>query len=194
MDWIFDGGRPCIDLVNTLRDRHLDGRELLIDPHALTEWLTRAGLLTTRDRASTDNLAAARQLREAIDRLGRGAGRVSDARILNHAAQAAPTPWLRRERGRYVRATRSTAPAAPAVPTALAVLAVDAIDLVAAGTPVRVCISHDCGVRFIDTSPQHNRQWCSMSRCGNRAKARAHYARRAEATRTATAADDPHKD
>ncbi|WP_211299708.1 CGNR zinc finger domain-containing protein, partial [Amycolatopsis lexingtonensis] len=25
--------------------------------------------------------------------------------------------------------------------------------------------------------PRRNRQWCSMSRCGNRAKARAHYAR-----------------
>jgi predicted RNA-binding Zn ribbon-like protein len=34
-----------------------------------------------------------------------------------------------------------------------------------------------CGYLFYDTSRNHNRRWCSMDSCGNRAKARRHYAR-----------------
>lgn len=32
-----------------------------------------------------------------------------------------------------------------------------------------------CGYLFIDTSRNHNRRWCSMETCGNRAKAQRHY-------------------
>lgn len=35
-----------------------------------------------------------------------------------------------------------------------------------------------CGYLFHDTSRKGNRRWCSMESCGNRAKARRHYARR----------------
>ncbi len=175
VDWIFDGGRPCLDLVNTKRDRRLGGRELLTTPAALAEWLTLAGLLTARAHATPEDLTAALELREAIDRLGRGVAHAPDAQIVNLAARTAPIPQLRREHGEFVRITQS---AAPPVTAALGVLAVDAIDLVATGLTVRICAADDCGVRFADLSPRHNRQWCSMSRCGNRAKARAHYARR----------------
>jgi predicted RNA-binding Zn ribbon-like protein len=34
-----------------------------------------------------------------------------------------------------------------------------------------------CGYLFIDTTRNHSRRWCSMESCGNRAKARRHYAR-----------------
>ena len=34
-----------------------------------------------------------------------------------------------------------------------------------------------CGYLFIDTSRNRSRRWCSMESCGNRAKARRHYAR-----------------
>jgi predicted RNA-binding Zn ribbon-like protein len=34
-----------------------------------------------------------------------------------------------------------------------------------------------CGWLFIDTSKNHSRRWCDMNDCGNRAKARRHYAR-----------------
>ena len=42
---------------------------------------------------------------------------------------------------------------------------------------VRVCEGHDCDWLFFDTSRNHSRRWCSMETCGNRAKARRHYAR-----------------
>jgi predicted RNA-binding Zn ribbon-like protein len=42
---------------------------------------------------------------------------------------------------------------------------------------VRSCASDDCDWLFLDTSKNHSRRWCSMSGCGNRAKARSHYHR-----------------
>lgn len=172
--WVFDGGRPCLDLVNTLRDRHRGGRELLSEPSALVEWLVLAGLLERPVPAGDAELSAAVALREAIDRVSRGVGRPADVRLLNRTAHLAPVPQLRI--GRDGVAHRRLAVPDP-VEGALGALAVDAIDLAVAEVDVRTCAFGDCGLRFADTSPKRNRQWCSMSRCGNRAKARAHYAR-----------------
>jgi predicted RNA-binding Zn ribbon-like protein len=68
---------------------------------------------------------------------------------------------------------------APTAPAALATLARDAVDLF--GGPlagrIRVCSADDCGLLFVDTSRPGQRRWCSMERCGNRAKVREHRAR-----------------
>ncbi|MGC7098207.1 CGNR zinc finger domain-containing protein [Amycolatopsis lurida] len=175
MEWIFDGGRPCLDLVNTRRDRHLGGRELLTSPAALGEWLVAAGHLERRPRVTAEQLALVLRLREAVDRLTRGGTRPADVRLVNEVAVAAPVPQLRIDADGPRCAHRSTAGPVAAV---LGELAADAIDVVVAGELVRICASDRCGLRFLDASPRHNRQWCSMARCGNRAKARAHYARR----------------
>ena len=42
---------------------------------------------------------------------------------------------------------------------------------------VRACFSKTCEWFFLDTSKNHHRRWCDMSRCGNRAKVRRFYAR-----------------
>ena len=42
---------------------------------------------------------------------------------------------------------------------------------------LRVCDAQDCGLVFYDESRSNNRRWCSMQRCGNRAKVRAHRAK-----------------
>ncbi|WP_036219792.1 CGNR zinc finger domain-containing protein [Calidithermus chliarophilus] len=42
---------------------------------------------------------------------------------------------------------------------------------------VRECDSPTCNWLFLDYSKNHSRRWCSMSSCGNRAKARRHYQR-----------------
>jgi predicted RNA-binding Zn ribbon-like protein len=42
---------------------------------------------------------------------------------------------------------------------------------------VRQCSNPDCGWLFLDNSKSGNRRWCSMSACGNRAKAHRHYLR-----------------
>jgi predicted RNA-binding Zn ribbon-like protein len=42
---------------------------------------------------------------------------------------------------------------------------------------IRACAGHDCVLHFYDTSRAGKRMWCSMTGCGNRAKARRHYER-----------------
>jgi predicted RNA-binding Zn ribbon-like protein len=46
---------------------------------------------------------------------------------------------------------------------------------------LRACAAADCGYFYLDTSRSGNRRWCSMQRCGNRAKVRAHRERSAMA-------------
>jgi len=43
---------------------------------------------------------------------------------------------------------------------------------------VNACANERCGWMFVDTSRKHNRKWCEMGVCGNRAKARRFYQRR----------------
>ena len=44
-------------------------------------------------------------------------------------------------------------------------------------TQVKKCEGETCVLYFYDTSKNHRRRWCSMSACGNRAKANAFYRR-----------------
>ncbi len=43
---------------------------------------------------------------------------------------------------------------------------------------VKACADAACGALFYDASRNRSRRWCVMEDCGNRAKARRHYARR----------------
>lgn len=46
---------------------------------------------------------------------------------------------------------------------------------------LKKCEAKDCVLYFYDTSKNHKRRWCSMSACGNRAKAAAFYQRQKNA-------------
>ncbi|MCP3801206.1 CGNR zinc finger domain-containing protein [Allokutzneria sp. A3M-2-11 16] len=176
-DWIWDGGRPSVDLVNTLRDRKTGHRELLDDADALAEWLRLAELADVGAAQAEPYLDAARDLREVIDRVTRGDLAEADVTALNAWAARQHRPPVQ------VRLTERREPVAhvPApddpVASALGAAAVDAITLLLESSALRICASETCGLRFVDRSPARNRQWCSMARCGNRAKARQHYAR-----------------
>jgi predicted RNA-binding Zn ribbon-like protein len=58
---------------------------------------------------------------------------------------------------------------------ALATIARDAVHLLADNDEgrIRECSAEDCTRVFYDESRTNNRRWCSMQRCGNRAKVRA---------------------
>lgn len=207
-DWVWDGGRPSIDLLNTIRDRTLGGRETLRTVTDLAAWLAEADHagggppggpapdasvaahvadpgMTALNSVGPDaaDLDAFRRLRAAIgalvlpDEPSRSPAHDDDMldaiAIINAAANAPIAARLSLdERGRPV----AVPPEWPAS-AALARIAMDAIDLLTGDELVRVCAAHDCGIRFADRSPARNRQWCSMRRCGNRTKARRHYAR-----------------
>lgn len=59
-----------------------------------------------------------------------------------------------------------------------AALARSALDLLPAANWRRIRICGNCGWLFLDRSRNGSRQWCDMSVCGNRQKARRHYRRR----------------
>lgn len=69
--------------------------------------------------------------------------------------------------------------AEPSLMLALTPVLWSASDLLAGpvGQQVRRCANPECLFLFLDTSRAGNRRWCSMSSCGNRAKARRHYHR-----------------
>jgi predicted RNA-binding Zn ribbon-like protein len=57
-------------------------------------------------------------------------------------------------------------------------------------TQLRECSADDCHWLFLDTTRNRSRQWCSMTSCGNRAKARRHYARGRSARPAAATSED----
>lgn len=73
-------------------------------------------------------------------------------------------------------------PARPACASLLAPVLWSAGDLLAGDrlTRVRLCANEKCLWLFLDDSKSANRRWCSMSSCGNRAKAHRHYMKRAK--------------
>ncbi|MEV6896937.1 CGNR zinc finger domain-containing protein [Amycolatopsis sp. NPDC051372] len=176
MEWVFDGGRPSLDLVNTLRNRYqAEGFEQLTSPEALAEWLSLAGLTEGRVPVTEEDLETAKWLREAVNRLVTTPPAQEDVELVNKAVEEPlPNARLRLSGGELHKA--APIPGNP-VAAAFALIAADVIELVTSPVDVRVCAADDCGLRFADASPRRTRQWCSMSRCGNRAKARAHYAR-----------------
>jgi predicted RNA-binding Zn ribbon-like protein len=64
----------------------------------------------------------------------------------------------------------------------LSSVAADAIDVFGGPRAARLkrCEGTRCSLLFVDTSRSGRRRWCSMERCGNRAKVAAHRRRRRE--------------
>jgi predicted RNA-binding Zn ribbon-like protein len=184
--WYWLGGRPALDLVNTLRERWRRRVETLVTPEDLGLWLMRAGVMAeSADVAVTPEvLAEARELREAID---------ACVTALIDGAPVPPAAVTRIDgRLKYAGARPALALDPSGVPVlgergeghsprrALGAIALDAARML--GDPserarVRVCASDTCSARFYDRSPAGRRRWCSMRTCGNEAKARRHRAR-----------------
>jgi predicted RNA-binding Zn ribbon-like protein len=190
--WYWLGGRPAVDFVNTLRERWRRRVETLVTPGDLSLWLVQAHLLDAPSRANRALLDDARHLREAIDA---GMEAALDGRRTPRPAVSEIDAWLDHGAARPVLALgRDGVPvfeehgAADPVRRAVASVALDAACML--GTPqerarLRVCASPTCSARFYDRSPAGRRRWCSMSGCGNQAKARRHRARMKIATKEA---------
>ena len=171
----FRTGRASLDLVHTGGEGELAVWELLHTPADLERWLA-VVVDADLETASAGDLAATKQLRAAALGVARAlvAGeplRPDDLRLVNSAAQSPPlVPRLVAGRIELQRGT---------VEQACSTLARDLQDLIAGplSARVRVCAAEDCELFFVDASRPGRRRWCSMERCGNRAKARAYSAR-----------------
>ena len=178
--WWFDSGSLALDFAYTgplgaaeVRADH--PRETLRSAADLTAWLT--DRLPSTDAGSRD-LADALRLRGAIGRIARAAsaGSTGDAPDIDLLNLYAATPDIPpRLAGGALQAGRTE----PRAAQALSTVSRDAVSLFSGVTPgrIRSCDAGDCGLIYLDTSRAGNRRWCSMQRCGNRNKVRAHRAR-----------------
>jgi predicted RNA-binding Zn ribbon-like protein len=139
--------------------------------------------------ASAEPAAASALRTEAIE-LREAIYRLFHALAENSAPVPANLEWLNRALA-AVAGRRAIAPteagfgwrvgtAAPAALQLLTPVLWSAADLLVGKrlAKVRHCANPDCEWLFIDDSKSGNRRWCSMSACGNRAKAHRHYARK----------------
>lgn len=177
----FDPGSFAMELLVSGGPGELRVFEVLHGPDDLAAWLVDSRLAATAPFTAADvrvtgaELAAVKELRDAFWRVARSMARgddlpAADLDVLNAATAETPRPFVDPR-------TRALTWARPITGTqVLGAAARDAVELVAHGG-VRECSASDCGLLFVDTSRSGNRRWCSMERCGNRHKVRAHRAR-----------------
>jgi len=184
----FDAGRPCLNLLATIGRRGATPVERVPATPDFVAWLTGAGLVQAPVPVSEPELQQMRRLRDAVyavvdaARCTRAPTPGAVAVLNSFAAHPPPSPRL------AVGGRTVTWHSDDPVRGALAVPARDAIDLVTGPDLARVreCAAPECRMLFLDSSRGGRRRWCSMARCGNRAKARAHAARTRPPGRTAS--------
>jgi len=179
----------CLTFANT---RYWRGRadpvETLQAPADLLHWLRESGGWPA-DAASASgeigghHLTEAVALRETMFRIFAASARGGpvagpDIIVLNRALAEAPRRDTVAVDGAMRRWDISFSERL-SVSTLLAPVLWSAGDLLLGrrATRVRQCANPECGWLFLDDSKSGNRRWCSMSSCGNRAKAHRHYTR-----------------
>lgn len=171
-DFRFNAGRLALDLAATVRRRAAAPHDVLAVPGEAARWLKEAGVVERQVRLRGAQVQELLQLREAIwtaaDALAnRRPPPASAVLIINRAAgYALPVPRL--DPGTLERVLVASNP----FQSALCVIARDAIELFSGSGARRIkaCAQADCRMLFFDGSPAERRRWCSMDRCGSRAK------------------------
>jgi len=200
------GGSLCLDFVNTLDPRAGEqSHEYLASYADLVAWSQRAAGLSARTAQQLLHAAARRpmdaagvlqqaiELREAIYRIFVAAAHEAEVSI-----DSADIDLLNRALSRVMPQARIV-PAVngfmwgwneseEALDQVLWPVTRSVADLLTSEDlgRVRECSSERCGWLFLDTSKNRSRRWCSMEGCGNRAKARRHYARQRAADKAAS--------
>jgi predicted RNA-binding Zn ribbon-like protein len=166
-----DLGAPSLHFAATVGSRLTETPYDRLDaPERLGEWFVGEELLSEAPPVTAEELVAACVLREAIYRVMRAAVQSEplperDVATINSYADDEPPRAILRADGTAVRT--ATAP----VHAALAAVARDAVEVLTRhAKDLHACQATDCSGMFIDTSRGKRRRWCSMTRCGNRAK------------------------
>jgi predicted RNA-binding Zn ribbon-like protein len=179
-----DWNRPApgeLDLVRQLiNSADLEtGADALSDPDALAGWLREHGLARSGDAYDAADLERVIAFREALRRLllSHNGGEVDRAAVATLDAVARDA---RVEVGFGADGVPELAPCGQGADAVLGRLLAAIARAEAEGTwgRLKTCPAGDCMWAFYDHSRNHSRTWCTMSVCGNRAKART-YRRRA---------------
>ena len=201
--FVFDGGTLALDLLNTWRFNADQPLDLLQSPEDLIIWLTAAGLPDGADCAELSSSPPNRRilLDEALW-LRRDILLIVQSLVAGELPPPYTVDALNRiltESGTSFRLDSLTIPPEgdqeegmegqlvlnvhehiSSVLGVLQPIALSAARIVTEVNPTRIrqCASSNCMYWFLDTSKSGRRRWCSMSRCGNRAKVAKHYRQR----------------
>jgi predicted RNA-binding Zn ribbon-like protein len=172
--WWFDAGATALDFVYTAPFRTRFGTFLSSD--RFSDWMTTRFEGIARELDERD-LSDASALRDAITSLARVTAQgespqAADIDLVNLYAATPDIPPV------LAGSSRQAGRSGIRPGQALSSIAREAIALFGAGRErVRQCEADDCDLVFYDDSRAGSRRWCSMQRCGNRAKVRAFRAR-----------------
>ena len=163
-------GRPSLDLCNTVSA----DEDLLQTPQDVSKWLATAGFPEPETTCMQD-VQRVRALRDAL----RGA-------LVSHDAGEVATvvsDWLTAAPGHLaIDPANLRASFCPDVNSCACMFVPTLLDAVEIAREeidrVRVCAAENCSVIYLDSSRNGSRRWCSMERCGARAKAHAYYERK----------------
>jgi predicted RNA-binding Zn ribbon-like protein len=188
---VFDlsGGKLCLDFVNTVDHRPTErAKELLATYADLAAWSRQSGILSPREER-----ALAARARRAPEEASRVLERARSLREELFATFSRRKPAALEELRRilpwvYRRPVLRSGPDyqlvweddPKALDCMLGPIARSAVELLTSTEldRVRVCGAENCDWLFLDESRSRSRQWCDMSVCGNRAKARRFYRRK----------------
>ena len=174
-EWWFDAGSVAIDFAYA--GGFGSSPESLLTTTALDGWLW-IRYPWVEEKSSERDLADAQVLQRALARLivatSVGESRApEDVDLINLFAATPDIPPSLAGGSRQAGRSRAR------VGQALSAITREAIYLFGSvnSDRIRQCAAGDCSLVFYDDSRSNNRRWCSMERCGNRAKVRAHRAR-----------------
>lgn len=170
--WWYDSGALSLDFAHTgVKDGPPNWEQFHV-PADLTAWL-RERFDRLDDEATERDLSDALGLRASIYSLARAVadGNIPSADDIDVVNLFAATPDIppalsggHRQAGRTALRTGQV----------LSTIARDAVELFSEEPGrIRECGADNCKLVFYDESRTNNRRWCSMQRCGNRAKVRA---------------------
>ncbi|MEO8019389.1 MAG: ABATE domain-containing protein [Pseudomonadota bacterium] len=177
-----DGGRLCLDFVNTIHDRYaVEVEDYVLLPDRFIAWSRRANALQSDERIA------------ALKGAGERAALMRKVRVLRHHLRAlltsridgVPTPadavqcldqWLHRAWASQSLESDGQMHWRDDACNALLPLkriALDTLDLISGPSlsQLRRCTNtSSCGWLFLDTSKNQRRRWCAMETCGTAVK------------------------
>lgn len=180
----FDAGSPALNLAATLGRRGSGGDsviERLAGPADLARWCAGVGLTLDPAVDMDALLDEMRELREQVYAVASqvllGKAAASDTLVLLNRHAAHPVPAAQ-----FALVDCADAPVTVQephldVPQVVSSIVRDLLELVGSDrrrSRLRACDADDCRMLFELPPGTRERRWCSMSRCGNRAKAARH--------------------
>ncbi|WP_430968279.1 CGNR zinc finger domain-containing protein [Spongiimicrobium sp. 2-473A-2-J] len=189
----FDGGKLCLDYVNTIHDRfERPLRDYLQTPDDLIRWSLQAGILTTEDHRILEKtvlqksanaeafFAKAIQFRQVLYRLFHSISHdkkveIGDLDAFNtFVSKSFSMLKIKRQRGKFTEGWNLES---QDLHTITYPIVRDAYNLLLSDKHYRIRECPKCGWLFFDSSKNGKRRWCSMETCGSRSKAREWYNR-----------------